>query len=72
MRATPEATAAEVMSGFVFALPATAAIEKAAALMAYEGVGQFVVVGDRGALVGMVSAVDIAWHLAVIAGYLRE
>ena len=72
LRAEPDATAADVMSGFVFALPASAAIEKAAALMAYEGVGQVVVVGDGGALVGMVSAVDIARHLAVIAGYLRE
>lgn len=66
------ATAGDVMSGFVFALPATAAIEKAAALMAYEGVGQVVVTSARGELVGMVSAIDLARHYAIAAGYLVE
>jgi CBS domain-containing protein len=65
-----ELTAADAMSGFVFALPADATIEHAAALMAHEGVGQVIVTGADGALVGMVSALDIARHCAVRAGYL--
>lgn len=66
----PDVTACDAMSGFVFALPAEAAIEQAAALMAIEGVGQIVVMKAHGELAGMVSAVDIARHLAVAAGYL--
>jgi len=67
-----DATADDVMSGFVFALPARAPIERAAALMAYEGVGQVIVIGLDGELFGMVSAIDIARHFAVEAGYLVE
>ena len=66
------ATVDDAMSGFVFALPARAPIERAAALMAYEGVGQVVVIGHDGELLGMVSAIDIARHFAVEAGYLVE
>jgi len=67
-----DATADDAMSGFVFALPARAPIERAAALMAYEGVGQVIVIGLDGELFGMVSAIDIARHFAVEAGYLVE
>jgi CBS domain-containing protein len=66
------ATAGDAMSLYVFALPARASIEKAAALMAYEGVGQICVTGDGGVLLGMVSALDVARHYAVEAGYLVE
>jgi CBS domain-containing protein len=66
------ATASDAMSVYVFALPARASIEKAAALMAYEGVGQICVTGDGGVLLGMVSALDVARHYAVEAGYLVE
>jgi predicted transcriptional regulator len=66
----PDATARDVMSGFVFALPVDSSIECAAALMAIEGVGQIVITARDGALLGMVSALDIARHLAVRAGYL--
>jgi CBS domain-containing protein len=65
-----DATVGDAMSGIVFAMPLEAAIESAAALMAYEGVGQVVVTGREGELVGMVSALDIARHFAVRAGYL--
>lgn len=65
------AHARDAMSGFVFALPASASIEKAAALMAYEGVGQIVVTSSGGSLLGMVAAIDIVRHFAVAAGYLR-
>ena len=60
------------VSHYVFALPARSTIEKAAALMAYEGVGQICVTGDDGTLLGMVSALDVARHYAVEAGYLVE
>lgn len=65
------ACARDAMSGFVFALPASASIEKAAALMAYEGVGQIVVTSNDGTLLGMVAAIDIVRHFAVAAGHLR-
>jgi CBS domain-containing protein len=62
-------TAADVMSGFVFALPPTAYVEKAAALIAFEGVGQVLVIDRDRRLLGMVSSVDIARHFATRAGY---
>ena len=69
---SPDGVAGDVMSGFVFALPADASIERAAALMAYEGVGQIVVTDRDGVLVGMVSALDITRHYALESGYLAE
>jgi CBS domain-containing protein len=60
---------ADAMSGFPFTVPADAPIERAAALMAVEHVGQVVVVGERGRLVGMVSALDIARYVAMRGGY---
>lgn len=66
----PDATLGDAMSSFVFALPADSTIEAAAALMAIEGVGQVVVTGRTGELLGMVSAVDVARYVAVRAGYL--
>ena len=65
-------TAGEAMSSYVFVLPARSSIEKAAALMAYECVGQIVVMGDEGELVGMVSAIDVARHYAVEHGYVVD
>lgn len=64
------ATAGEVMSGYVFALPLDATLEAAAALMAIEGVGQVVVVTRDGELAGMLSAFDVARHVATRAGLL--
>lgn len=72
LRSAADDAAADAMSGFVFALPADASIQRAAALMAYEGVGQVVVTDRKGALVGMVSAVDIARHYALESGYLVD
>jgi len=65
-----DARAIDAMSGFVFALPASASVEKAAALMAYEGVGQVVVTSRTGALLGMVAAIDIVRHFALSTGHL--
>jgi len=67
-----DARAIDAMSGFVFALPVSASIEKAAALMAYEGVGQVVVTSRTGTLLGMVSAIDIVRHFAITAGHLAR
>ncbi|MDX2091718.1 MAG: CBS domain-containing protein [Kofleriaceae bacterium] len=58
------------MSSFVFALPLDSTIEAAAALMALEGVSQVVVTNCHGELAGIVSALDIARHVAVRAGYI--
>ena len=63
-------TAAEIMSGFVFVLAQDATVECAAALMAIEDVGQVVVTDEHGELAGVVSALDIARHVAIVAGYL--
>jgi CBS domain-containing protein len=65
-----DTTAGDAMSSYVFAIPEDSSIESAAALMAYEGVGQVVVTAADGALLGIVSALDIARHMAVQAGYL--
>jgi CBS domain-containing protein len=64
--------ARDAMSRFVLALRPSAAIEKAAALMAYEGVGHIAVTGAGGELLGLVSALDVARHYAIEAGYLVE
>jgi CBS domain-containing protein len=67
----PPTTAGEIMSD-VLALPITASIAQAAALMSYEGV-DFIVITDLGGQVaGIVQALDIArWH-ARAAGYLVD
>jgi len=65
-------SARDAMSRFVFALRPSAAIEKAAALMAYEGVGHIAVTGVGGELLGLVSALDVARHFAIEAGYLVD
>ena len=71
LRAAPDERAKDALSGVVFVLPMYASVERAAALMAYEGVGQIVVTDGNGALVGIVSAIDLVRHYAVAAGYLR-
>lgn len=71
LRAAPHGTVSDAMTRFVLALPETACVERAAALMAFEHVGVIVVVeADGGGLLGLVSAVDLARHFACEAGYL--
>ncbi|HSN25903.1 MAG TPA: CBS domain-containing protein [Kofleriaceae bacterium] len=70
LRAEPGATARTALSSVVFVLPMFASVERAAALMAYENVGQIVLTDGDGALVGVVSAIDIVRHYAVESGYL--
>ena len=59
-------TAEDVMSSYLVALPATATIETAAALMTYEGIGQIIVVGSDGELVGMVSVLDVLRDVSAV------
>jgi predicted transcriptional regulator len=61
----------DVMTPFVFSLPENAGVGRAAALMAYEDVQQLVVTGQDGAVVGLVSALDVASWFARRMGYLR-
>jgi CBS domain-containing protein len=68
---TPRTTAGEIMSA-VLALPITASIAQAAALMSYEGTGLIVITDLTGQVAGVVQALDIArWH-ARAAGYLVD
>lgn len=66
----PAACTGDAMSRYVFSIPVDSSIESAAALIAIEHVGQVVVTGHDGELLGLVSAVDIARHVATRAGYL--
>ena len=65
-------TAGDIMTALVFALPVTASVEQAAALMAYEGVEQIVITGLRGEVAGVVRALDVARRCARSAGYLID
>jgi CheY-like chemotaxis protein/predicted transcriptional regulator len=60
----------DVMMPFVFTLAASASVARAAALMAYEGVGRVVVVEPDGQVAGIVSAVDVMRWLARAEGYV--
>ena len=70
LRALPGTTAGDAMSPFVFCLPAVSRIERAAALMAVEDVAHVVVIGSDSELLGLVSAVDVARHYAILSGFL--
>jgi IMP dehydrogenase len=64
------ACAKDAMTSDVFVIPVESTVESAAALIAVENVGQIVVVGDDGDLLGIVSATDIARYVAKRAGYV--
>lgn len=70
LRARPGTLARDAMSPFVFCLPAVSRIERAAALMAVEDVAHIVVTGTDSELLGLVSAVDVARHYAILSGFL--
>lgn len=65
---TPDVRA--IMSHVVFSLPADSDVNRAAALMAYEGVHHVVLTGDDGRAVGIVSSLDILRWLARQGGPL--
>jgi CBS domain-containing protein len=58
------------MTPVVFAVPENAPIEKAAALMAFEGVHRVPVVSSAGQIVGILSSLDIISWLAERTGWL--
>lgn len=64
-----ETTVADVMMPVVFAIPSDTEITAAAALMAGEGVHRLPVLGGDGAVVGILSALDIVRWVAVQAGH---
>jgi CBS domain-containing protein len=66
------AVAADIMSTPSIGLAAESDVDSAAIVMASEGVEHVIVVGARGELVGIVSAIDIARHHAVCAGYSKR
>src|SRR5262249_40757083 len=63
-------TAREVMSPTVITLHESSNIGQAASLMAYEGVHHLPVVSDRGAVVGILSAIDVLRWLGRQSGYI--
>jgi CBS domain-containing protein len=63
-------TASDVMTPLALALTERASIARAAALMAFEGVHHVVLVGATGAVVGVLSSLDIARWLGAQSGYV--
>lgn len=59
LKPTTNTTVRDIMMPFVLRLPETASIEKAAAIMAFEGVHRLVVVSQSNTVVGMVAALDV-------------
>lgn len=59
----------EVMTPVTLAMPEHASIARASALMAYEGVHRVVVVDPSGAVIGLVSPIDVLRWLAQKDGY---
>jgi CBS domain-containing protein len=69
--APADCSAEDLMTPMVFSVPADAPIAQAAAMMAYESVHRVAVIApDNGQLVGILSALDIARHVARLGGYL--
>jgi CBS domain-containing protein len=63
------ATAEHLMTPVTLAMPGHASIARAAAMMSYERVHRVIVVGTSGAVVGLVSAMDVLRWLARNDGY---
>ena len=70
LEALPRATARDLMMPFVFALPVETTVAQAAAFMASRGVHHVLVNDKRGALVGILSTIDLARWLAAETGYV--
>jgi CBS domain-containing protein len=63
-------TVAEVMTPLVLSLPEDATVERAAAVMAFEGVHRVPITSTGGTLVGLLSTIDIVRRMARTAGYV--
>jgi len=60
----------DVMTPLAFALPETASVARASALMALEGVHRLIVIDAQGDVVGILSSLDVLRWLAVNEGYV--
>lgn len=67
-----DAIASDVMTPLVHAVPESAPVSLAMALLAYERVEQLPVVTDRGVVMGLVTASDCVAWLAKQLGYILE
>jgi CBS-domain-containing membrane protein len=65
----PRATVKSIMMPFLLSVPADSPIERAAALMAFEGVHRLLVLSPRYEVTGIVSALDVMRSQAKRAGY---
>src|SRR5262249_50102003 len=63
-------TVGDIMVPLAFALPESASIAQAAALMAYEGVHRVPVVSTSREVVGLISSLDVLRWLAQRSGFL--
>lgn len=66
------ARVADVMMPIVFTLPENATLSQAAAIMAYEGIHRVPVVTTTGAVVGIVTSMDVVRWLAENDGYITR
>ncbi len=65
----PERSVGESMTPLTIALPPSASVAQAAALMASQGLHRLPVVSDDGEVVGIVSPLDILHLVATLSGY---
>lgn len=63
-------TVGEVMMPLTYAIPDTATVAQAAALMAHEGIHRVVVTSDDDSVVGLVSTLDVLRWMARADGYV--
>lgn len=63
-------TVGDIMVPYAVAVPETASISSAAAVMAFEGQDRVAVVGRKGAVVGIVAASDVMYWLARADGHV--
>jgi CBS domain-containing protein len=68
LEAIPRALVREVMTPIVFALPMSATVADAAALMASRSIHRVIVVDSAGAVIGIVTTLDLVRWLAIQSG----
>jgi CBS domain-containing protein len=66
---TPDRTVGESMTPLTIALPPSASVAQAAALMASQGLHRLPVVSEKGEVVGIISPLDILHLVATLSGY---
>ena len=64
------ATAEEIMNPLVFSVSVNASVAQVAAIMAFDGVHRLPVVGEKGDVVGLVSAIDVMRWIGRQAGFV--